>query len=932
MYRKPRILFCGEATYTNSGFAVYQKEVMDRFHATGKYELAELASYGDMEDGRWQSVPWKYYPVKPNMQNLEEVQRYNSSDLNQFGQWRFEPTCIDFKPDIVCVPPGTPVMSQDGYRPIESFKIGDLVLTHQGRWRPVQALMRRQHIGDIRHIFFNGATKPAVLTDNHPMLVYKKRPRTNKLRTRSQIYAGVQPEFVPANEVHAGDQIVITPPSLTDTPAVLQIRHYLDNFVCEDGRISTVQHADDATLPETLEIGEDLGRLIGLYLGDGCCHNRGVTFTFHSEEDRFTQDVIAIIAKLFGIAAYAVPVEGKKATNVHAHSVLLAELFRKWLGAKTNKHIPKEIWFGNQKAMEGVLSGLVRSDGCYKQNTVGITSVSPMLANDYRMLCSTLRIPTSIGFNRRAGLNGAYEINGYGESAKSMHVIAQKHDSVIGLVETSKRCRRTQFINGHLVATVRRTRKMPYRGQVYNIDVEEDHSYVIHQSCVHNCDIRDWWMGEHQQRSPFRPYFHWAIMPTVDSIPQDEQWLATYADADAVFTYTDWGLDVLRQSSGDHIKTKCAAPPGANFEKFFPAPDKRAHRRAMGFDEDSLIVGTVMRNQVRKLYPDLIEAFADYLKTAPVDLAEKTFLYLHTSWPDLGWDIPKLIKEAGISHKTIFTYVCNKCGSIFPAHFADATCHCNKCGEYSAKFPNSNAGISTAMLANVYRFMDVYVQYATNEGFGMPMAEAAACGVPVMAVDYSAMSDVVRKVHGIPIEVQRYTRDPGTQTKRALPDNQDFVQKLIKFFSKPSVSREKVGRAASLATRKYYDYDKTAKIWMDHFDSLELPSHDLTWNSPAKIHKPNIAVPAGLNDEEFVRWGMSNIAGRPDLVNAYTGLRMIRDLSWGRTIAHMGGMYINEMSTLGIQERIEHFNRDIATDRMLDLCENGNAWERARTK
>jgi hypothetical protein len=45
-------------------------------------------------------------------------------------------------------------------------------------------------------------------------------------------------------------------------------------------------------------------------------------------------------------------------------------------------------------------------------------------------------------------------------------------------------------------------------------------------------DVRDWWMMEYQERSPFRPYYHWAIMPTVDAEPQDEQWVATFMNAD----------------------------------------------------------------------------------------------------------------------------------------------------------------------------------------------------------------------------------------------------------------------------------------------------------------------------------------------------------------------------------------------------------------
>ena len=54
-------------------------------------------------------------------------------------------------------------------------------------------------------------------------------------------------------------------------------------------------------------------------------------------------------------------------------------------------------------------------------------------------------------------------------------------------------------------------------------------------------DIRDWWMVEFQQRSPFRDFFHWAIMPTVDALPQANQWINTYATADSVFAYSEFG-------------------------------------------------------------------------------------------------------------------------------------------------------------------------------------------------------------------------------------------------------------------------------------------------------------------------------------------------------------------------------------------------------
>jgi glycosyltransferase involved in cell wall biosynthesis len=444
-------------------------------------------------------------------------------------------------------------------------------------------------------------------------------------------------------------------------------------------------------------------------------------------------------------------------------------------------------------------------------------------------------------------------------------------------------------------------------------------------------DIRDPWMFEHQQRSPFRRFFHWAIMPTVDSIPQDEQWIESFASADGVFTYTDWGLEVLRQSGNGRIKLISSAPPAADYDVFTPVLDKQAHKRELNIAEDCLIVGTVMRNQRRKLYPDLIEAFAQFLKTAPEALSRRAYLYLHTRWPDIGWDIPRLIKEAGISNRVIMTYICKNCNGAFPSFFQGARTYCRGCKQQTAFLSDSDKGVSREVLAKFINLFDVYVQYSYCEGFGMPMVEAAACGVPVMAVDYSAMEDVTRKINGFPLPVKTWSRDGDTHRKIAVPNQEAFVSQLQELFSLPSFQRKNLGRKARSGAMTHYSYDKTAKAWEDHFDSVQVRDHATTWNSPAQMVNPQFALPENMSNVQLVNWGLQNVAGRPDLINSYLALRMIRDLNNEVTIAHTGGMYFNEMSHIGTQNRVEPYPRDRALDDMLNLAANHNRWEEIRT-
>ena len=99
--RKKRILFCSEATFLNTGYATYTREILNHINGTGKYELAELASYGERNDPRSANIPWRYYGVSPNTEaepkaSQEELEAFHSQPTNQFGEFIFENVCLDF--------------------------------------------------------------------------------------------------------------------------------------------------------------------------------------------------------------------------------------------------------------------------------------------------------------------------------------------------------------------------------------------------------------------------------------------------------------------------------------------------------------------------------------------------------------------------------------------------------------------------------------------------------------------------------------------------------------------------------------------------------------------------------------------------------------------------------------------------------------------
>jgi glycosyltransferase involved in cell wall biosynthesis len=401
-------------------------------------------------------------------------------------------------------------------------------------------------------------------------------------------------------------------------------------------------------------------------------------------------------------------------------------------------------------------------------------------------------------------------------------------------------------------------------------------------------DIRDPWMLEWQKDSQLRQFFHLVWMPTVDSSPQQEGWIDAFARADGIFTYSDWGLEVLRKEGGGKIKLQCAAPSGTDLNIFKPAQNKQKHRQAMGLPPDINIIGTVMRNQRRKLYPDLFEAFKIFLDKCAEqgldELANKTFLFIHTSYPDNGWNIPLLLKQYEISHKVIFSYVCRTCNQWFASRFHDAATVCPACGNYSAVLPNVSFGVQPEQLANIFKCFDLYVQYAICEGLGMPQVEAAACGVPLASVDYSAMEDVIRKTGGIPLPVKKMFLEMETQAYRAYPDNDACADLFIKFFQKSFHEKQKMGFQSRLAAERHYNWDNTAKIWEAYFDSVVLKGNQGKWNAPPVLYNVPDKIPDNLSNEQFVDWIFNDVLSKPELRYSLDGLKIVTALNLGITL------------------------------------------------
>lgn len=436
--------------------------------------------------------------------------------------------------------------------------------------------------------------------------------------------------------------------------------------------------------------------------------------------------------------------------------------------------------------------------------------------------------------------------------------------------------------------------------------------------------ISDFWMDDFIGSHPLSPFYHWIYMIAADSAPHQESWVDQMTKASRLLVYSEYGDRAIRQETNDKLKAFAVTPAGTS-PAYKPILNKKELRERFNINPKAFIVGMFSRNQKRKLFPDLIEGFSHFLKQHPEN-ASNIFLYIHTSYPDQGWDIPRLIKHSGCSSNILLTYICQHCKAVLPLLFNDARRVCPVCSSAQMIMPNTQVAIPEEQLNELYNLLDIHVLLSIAEAQGMTSVEAAATGTPIMGCGYAATEDVIDHCGGYKIGIDKTFLESETHQYRVYPSIKDFVDKLNQFYKLPQSLRYKKGREAHIGALKFYNWSDTIKKWESCIDSLE-PKNN--WSAPPHLHQPQTQIPQ-LDNEMLVRWAIVNILGKPELVNSYFSHRLIRDLNYGASTRQTGGVYLAEDSYLSQQARFKPFGPREMIEELTYMCRENNYYEELR--
>lgn len=115
-----------------------------------------------LENGKFRIPRGDARSVEITEQWISEMQAFTWQDGKLQGVGEHDDTVM------ACVPPGHKVTTLRGLIPIESVRVGDMVLTHRSRWRAVTALSKREHKGPIVRLETEGG-RVLPLTPEHPV-------------------------------------------------------------------------------------------------------------------------------------------------------------------------------------------------------------------------------------------------------------------------------------------------------------------------------------------------------------------------------------------------------------------------------------------------------------------------------------------------------------------------------------------------------------------------------------------------------------------------------------------------------------------------------------------------------------------------------------------------------------------------------------------
>lgn len=379
--------------------------------------------------------------------HFPDAEHYTDITRTYFSKWRGR---IDvLSGGFPCFVAGTPVLTRRGFLPINEVRIGDEVLTTDRSYHPVDCTMR--HTADeIIYMRAQGMYEELKCTPNHPFYARRKRTHYDK---------GVQritydkAEYVNASELSKGDKVGYPIHEGGDTSFTTAFWKLVGAWIA-DGWLDCGKRK--SPVPEGYR-----GSRINSYNHKViiCCGKKNISRLHH---------IIQRAGFKYTLS------EEKTVFKCIICDKWLCEFLRDFGKYAHGKHLSPQCFMLDRNRKKALLEGWF-ADGYRKPNGVQcVTTVSERLALDMAQIARDVYLcPVSIS---RKTCKRVCVIEGREVNERPQYCVTISNCEKYGFYE-----------DGFVWCNIKSIRREKELNEVFNLSVNEEHSYNVYGIAVHNC-------------------------------------------------------------------------------------------------------------------------------------------------------------------------------------------------------------------------------------------------------------------------------------------------------------------------------------------------------------------------------------------------------------------------------------------------------------
>lgn len=397
-----------------------------------------------------------------------------------------------------CIVPDTLILMSDmSYKPIQNIEIEDEVITHTGEIKEVLNVFEHLHTEGLVKLNVEGILKPLFFTSKHPLWIINKEVKEKGMRKLANFRNNNNKNF-----------------------SIEESKYLLSSYL-EDPKwvlAKDVKEKDYMILPYPKvkrvinpEInGKDFARFLGFYTAEGSIAgnknvwneslNQVIQFSFNSKEREYI-DFIHSFAKTRNINSDEHIAASKdfgtdSCIIVNMYSSLYADIVNLHCGRNAKKKtLSEDIMKMPAEWQKEFLKSYFEGDANInlEQGIKGSTA-SKHLALQIQQLCLMNNVWCNVKEFRQHTPNDSYVKNSFGNPIFVFRITGNEARILFGNYfkfndkANNSAVAKTNF---GFIVPIKQKENVEYEGYVYNIEVDDNNSYTVYNTAVHNSSMKD---------------------------------------------------------------------------------------------------------------------------------------------------------------------------------------------------------------------------------------------------------------------------------------------------------------------------------------------------------------------------------------------------------------------------------------------------------